>query len=587
MWCDALRTFNPNWEVSWAPTIHGTDKQMWIRFPEIRDEQENMIMKITAHFEKLKTPVCSSFTMKTGAGGVILSLACHKHIESIMKLGRVDIPGVLHPLMPQRGRQIEIEDDFELAIMGLTDEIDSVKTILESWLIETFVVNGKSTLAGIRSSPDMSEALVFHMTTWQVATRVLSSTTAKLFNQTFGHKYPTLITPQSIYAINHKGLWRNKTIHKTFNKGSELMNESLKTLQQQINNLKLETWQGMQAMQMEMSTISSNLALLAQSTEIGLSWNLAEVQTVRLMLHPRLVMTNNPREQAEVENIITTMDSKESEIRTQLDGANHDFQTLIGVPPGQLLPPPPSSNSSATLNSGSSAPSTSSAPAAPPGLMCHAPNSAAHPAHKQPQCSSVKRQRTMSEPTEEQVVTANLMAEDGMVVEDTIPATEVSKIPPCQLSASIKCYVLSCIAGVTVWFVSYGQGSEPTLATTNFILYSLNGNGHRIIGAYAPWNPGGTGDVHHFWNDIAQLCLSSPTSWTMAGDFNATVSSLKRGDRRTVVSQATSVDVKLELVSVQSTIKAVHGDFMHQGSSEVGEGQVSNLSGIGRHSDQS
>jgi len=447
MWRDALRTFNPEWEVNWAPTVRGMDKRMWIRFPEVRDNQENMIMKITAHFEKFKSPVCSSFAMKTGAGGIILSLACHKHIESIMKLGRVDIPGVPHPLTPQRGHQIEIENAFELAIMGLTDEIDGVKTILERWLTETFVVDGESTLAGIWSSPDASEALVFHMTTWQAATKVLSSSTAELFNQTFSRKYPTLVAPQSIYAINHKCLWRNKTIHETFTKGSESMTKNFKALQQQINTLKAETRQGIQAMQLEMLTINSNLAsvtsavsslkssvdnahltLLAQSTEIGLSRNLAEVQMAKLMLHLQLVMTNDPKERMEVENIIGMLDTQEADICGKLEVANHNFQVLISGPIGQLMPPPLSSNNSATLNSGSSASVASSPPAAPPGLTRHAPRSVARPVDEQPRRSSVKRQRTMSEPAEEQVVAANLMAEDGMVVEDAIPAAEVSQV---------------------------------------------------------------------------------------------------------------------------------------------------------------
>ena len=68
------------------------------------------------------------------------------------------------------------------------------------------------------------------------------------------------------------------------------------------------------------------------------------------------------------------------------------------------------------------------APAAPLGLTRLFPNGAARPAHEQPRRSSVKRRRTMSEPTEEQVVAANLTAEDGMVVEDAIPAAEVSKV---------------------------------------------------------------------------------------------------------------------------------------------------------------
>ena len=57
-------------------------------------------MKITVHFEKFKSLVCSSFAMKMGAGSVILTLTCHKHVEGIMKLGRVNIPRVPHPLMP-------------------------------------------------------------------------------------------------------------------------------------------------------------------------------------------------------------------------------------------------------------------------------------------------------------------------------------------------------------------------------------------------------------------------------------------------------------------------------------------------------
>ena len=180
LWCDALRTLNTEWEVNWAPTIHGTDKWMWLRFPEVHDDQENMIMKIMAHLEKkFKSPVCSSFAMKTGS--VILSLACHKHVDGVMKLGRVDIPGVQHPLMPQHGHQIEIENAFELTIMGLTDNIDSIKTILKRWLADTFIVDGESTLAGVRSSSDASEALIFHMTTWEAATKVLSALVATTF----------------------------------------------------------------------------------------------------------------------------------------------------------------------------------------------------------------------------------------------------------------------------------------------------------------------------------------------------------------------------------------------------------------------
>ena len=150
----------------------------------------------------------------------------HKYVDGVMELSRVDIPGVLHPLTPQRGHQIEIENTFELAIMGLTDDIDGIETILKCWLADTFTVDGESTLAGVCSSSDASKALIFHMTTWEAATKVFSVMTAELFHHTYGCKYPSLVAPQSVYAINHKGLWRNKTIHETFNKESESMTKN-------------------------------------------------------------------------------------------------------------------------------------------------------------------------------------------------------------------------------------------------------------------------------------------------------------------------------------------------------------------------
>jgi hypothetical protein len=51
---------------------------------------------------------------------------------------------------------------------------------------------------------------------------------------------------------------------------------------------------------------------------------------------------------------------------------------------------------------------------------------------------------------------------------------------------------------------------------------------HRLIGAYAPWNPGDEGIGHSFWTDLTHLCNSSPIAWTLAGDLNATVSMLER-----------------------------------------------------------
>ena len=59
------------------------------------------------------------------------------------------------------------------------------------------------------------------------------------------------------------------------------------------------------------------------------------------------------------------------------------------------------------------------------------------------------------------------------------------------------------------------------VVAVDIVLSMLDGRctGHRIIDAYALWNQGGAGNVCFFWDDVTQLCLSLPMSWTMAGDF--------------------------------------------------------------------
>jgi hypothetical protein len=51
---------------------------------------------------------------------------------------------------------------------------------------------------------------------------------------------------------------------------------------------------------------------------------------------------------------------------------------------------------------------------------------------------------------------------------------------------------------------------------------------HRLIGAYAPWNPGDDGISRSFWMDLTALCKMTASAWTLAGDLNATVSSFER-----------------------------------------------------------
>ncbi|KAG6827833.1 hypothetical protein H0H92_010320, partial [Tricholoma furcatifolium] len=48
---------------------------------------------------------------------------------------------------------------------------------------------------------------------------------------------------------------------------------------------------------------------------------------------------------------------------------------------------------------------------------------------------------------------------------------------------------------------------------------------HRLIGVYAPWDPGENPDC--FWQSISELCTSAPHSWSVHGDFNASLTHLE------------------------------------------------------------
>jgi hypothetical protein len=64
----------------------------------------------------------------------------------------------------------------------------------------------------------------------------------------------------------------------------------------------------------------------------------------------------------------------------------------------------------------------------------------------------------------------------------------------------------------------------------DIVLPNTSGNysSHRLIGAYAPWNPGDDDGTRPFWSDMANLCNTTNSSWTVAGDLNATVAPFER-----------------------------------------------------------
>ncbi|KAF8163598.1 hypothetical protein B0H34DRAFT_696009 [Crassisporium funariophilum] len=76
IWMVALATYEPKWELVWAPAKAGTDKQMWVQFPDITPssypDQDTAKTKIVKWANDKGYLVCSSYYNK---GGVVLTLA--------------------------------------------------------------------------------------------------------------------------------------------------------------------------------------------------------------------------------------------------------------------------------------------------------------------------------------------------------------------------------------------------------------------------------------------------------------------------------------------------------------------------------
>ena len=180
------------------------------------------------HWVKTKgLPVCSSFL---GKGGVTLSMASPHHVNTIVNAGTILVPGFTSPLKVLHGRQIKILNAFEIVIMGVADNYKNIDQLLKEWLTQTFLINGKSTLARYRTLPDKPEAFIFHMTTWKATKAVLSLSTCKLFKVDFS-KYPTLYYSHTVHEVNTTGVWKMPgSIWTDFAKGAELMNDTIKAL---------------------------------------------------------------------------------------------------------------------------------------------------------------------------------------------------------------------------------------------------------------------------------------------------------------------------------------------------------------------
>lgn len=75
---------------------------------------------------------------------------------------------------------------------------------------------------------------------------------------------------------------------------------------------------------------------------------------------------------------------------------------------------------------------------------------------------------------------------------------------------------------------------------------------HRLIGVYAPWNPGGNLESENlFWPEVTGLCNTASYSWSIHGDFNATL--------LTTESTSTSLDISISRIVYSNFLQSTNG----------------------------
>jgi len=326
--------------------------------------------------------------------------------------------------------------------MGVPDDYEDMDQLLKEWITQNFLVDGESTLAGYRASPDEPEAFIFHMMTWKATKAVLS--TRKLFEADFT-KYPTLIYPHTIHEVNTTGIWKIVgNIRSDFVKGAESMNDMIKALTRHIDSMEDCNQKQHEATHLQLASITSTLqnvtqavtvldnclvssqcAILAQSAELGLTQGLSDIRTNQTKIKMKLLMGMEPEKVAEAHAMLAEFEKEEATLESKINQASHNFLAIVGGHIGQLQPvasPSPTQPDAPTVPPGLSNTVRTNGLGVPSDVSSHSKKSDDH------RSFSAKRRHLSSDDSDEKEV-ASLAIGGSMVVDLPNPqAKEVSKV---------------------------------------------------------------------------------------------------------------------------------------------------------------
>jgi hypothetical protein len=420
---------------------------------------------------------------------------------------------------------VEIENTFELAITGLSDDaydLDQLHDMLRDWLLDNFEVDEVTTLAGTRTVTSEPEMFIFHMTTWKATCEVLSDSSRDRFLSDF-KSYEMLKPPQLLHSLNTSGLGKKPgNIRKDLIEGASMVTEGLDKLRWEFNAYKETNNQLHQATQLQLTATTSTLtaltstvndlgdclvntqrAVLFQSQEVSLSRAITDIKSNAISLKVNLLMESDEEKRCDILLLLRAIEEEETRLKSELARTSHDFLSVVqGTSVGQLVSSAPSMSTQSSITSQQMSPHS-------PGLS----HSLDDPALGQP--ATGKKQRLepatdtpdMDGQMKNEVRDYKRPLEPLTVADDDMPDASMKRLPKtrtrlgcrffgvfdtlrdlssCHHSCTVSCRSNLSILNPTilltmfiffVGFVKLVNASAPPSSTATFSIYALNANG--------------------------------------------------------------------------------------------------------------
>ncbi|KAF7336323.1 hypothetical protein MVEN_02180700 [Mycena venus] len=506
--------------------------------------------------EKVKTAltargilVTASCSLPTGSH---IGLADHRHVDDILAAGAISAPALSpNPIPVMRCRQIEIEHCFELVVSGLS-EGEGVQLSLCRWLTRNFrdAATKDSFLVDARVDSYERNCLVFYMSDWASTTRVLVAG-EKLVSEFRGDS-PSIHRPQLLLAFNNNGVWRPKSLSQTFQDGASSVNNAIASLRAEVHELKRETRTLFESNQLAISAVSKSVSTLHSTVD--------SLHT-RLSNHASAFLIQSAEQATRAQLVQVQMVMAQHQNTMRFGYADHYAESA-----GQAI---------AML--GGTLCSSITPPVNPPGIEIHSrsPSSSPENAKEKRKSSNVQDDDSLKtdKPAASSIHNPSSLL---LLLLILLSAASLALVAGPRANPGFSSYALNMNGLGGPGKISHINSAISQRNPHSFVItetktneklssklpreYNIfeedalplpHGKGHkwgvasiakggeslRVIGVYAPWDPGINNidpNAREFWGDLTSFCNETQTSWSISGDLNATVTSSERAADKSI-----------------------------------------------------